>query len=104
MRFLCRVIGHRYRERLGWFPEGLVTSVMGCTRCPVWKKAPRDSRWIATAEHVDGEVHVLPLEDLVEHADADCVCGTTTEPVPRQDGSTGWLVTHHSLDGREANE
>ena len=104
MRILCRVIGHRYRERLGWFPEGLVTSVIGCTRCPAWKKAPRENRWAATTEHVDGEVHVLPLEDLVEHTDADCVCGATTEPVPRQDGSTGWLITHHSLDGREANE
>lgn len=51
--------------------------------------------------------HVIPLNDLVEH-DTDgeerCVCGPTTEPVERDDGSFGWLVTHHSLDGRERFE
>ena len=26
------------------------------------------------------------------------------EAVFRDDGSNGWLVTHHSLDGREARE
>lgn len=46
-------------------------------------------------------VHVLPVADLIEHEDHDCTCGPTTEPVPRPDGSFGWLVTHHSLDGRE---
>jgi len=101
---LCRLIGHRYRERLGWFPEGLAMSVLGCTRCPSWKKAPQDGRWLATAEHVPGEVHVLPLEDVIEHTDSTCVCGTLTEPVPRDDGSMGWLITHYSLDGREAHE
>lgn len=49
-------------------------------------------------------VHVLPVNDLIDHLDEDCVCGATTEPVPRDDGSMGWLVTHHSLDGREAYE
>ena len=46
-------------------------------------------------------MHVVPIADLVEHEDDDCVCGPTTEPVPRDDGSFGWVVTHHSLDGRE---
>jgi len=46
-------------------------------------------------------VHVVPVRDLIEHADHDCVCGPTTEPVERADGSIGWLITHHSLDGRE---
>ncbi len=50
------------------------------------------------------EVHVLPLGDSIEHGDTDCVCGTRTEPVERADGSTGWLVIHYSLDGREARE
>lgn len=48
-------------------------------------------------------LHVLPLGDLIEHdGDGDhCVCGPTTEPVPREDGSFGWMLVHHSLDGRE---
>jgi hypothetical protein len=50
-------------------------------------------------------VHVEPVNDLIEHEDSDgCVCGPTIEPVPRDDGSMGWLVIHHSLDGREAHE
>ena len=48
-------------------------------------------------------VHVHPVGDLVEHITAgdDCVCGPATEPVVRDDGSVGWLIVHHSLDGRE---
>ncbi len=52
-------------------------------------------------------LHVVPIGDLVEHQDgpgADCVCGATTEPVPAEDGSMGWMVVHHSLDGREGDE
>lgn len=51
-------------------------------------------------------VHVVPVGDLIEHdADGgDCLCGPATEPVMRDDGSSGWLITHHSLDGREASE
>lgn len=50
-------------------------------------------------------VHVTPVRDLIEHDDSDgCACGPTTEPVGRDDGSIGWLVVHHSLDGREARE
>lgn len=29
----------------------------------------------------------------------DCWCGTTTEPVKRDDGSTGWLIVHHRAAG-----
>lgn len=49
------------------------------------------------------DVHVYPTGDLIEHDTdgGDCLCGPTTEPVPRPDGSMGWLVKHHSLDGRE---
>ena len=47
-------------------------------------------------------VHVVPVNDLVDHAvDEDCVCGPTLEPVEREDGSFGWVAVHHSLDGRE---
>lgn len=50
--------------------------------------------------------HVYPLGDLVEHdtSGAPCICGPTDEPVKREDGSVGWVVVHHSLDGREAHE
>ncbi len=51
-------------------------------------------------------VHVYPLGDLIEHetcGDA-CVCGVTSELVKRNDGSVGWLLVHHSLDGRELSE
>lgn len=53
-------------------------------------------QWIA--EDRAAEVHVHPLDDVIEH-DLDgtkCPCGVTVEQtrgVP--------LVTHHSLDGRE---
>jgi hypothetical protein len=50
--------------------------------------------------------HVYPVGDLIDHLTdgQDCPCGPTTEPVPREDGSIGWLVIHHSLDGREHRE
>jgi hypothetical protein len=46
------------------------------------------------------------VNDLVEHDNTgdDCVCGPEVEPVPRDDGSMGWLIKHHSLDGRELEE
>lgn len=51
-------------------------------------------------------IHVEPVNDPIEHdtSGGDCVCGPTTTPVEREDGSMGWVVTHHSLDGREAHE
>jgi hypothetical protein len=49
--------------------------------------------------------HVCPVGDLVDHEMTDdCVCGPRSEQVPREDGSFGWLVVHHSLDGREREE
>lgn len=50
--------------------------------------------------------HVSPVADLVEHDTdgGDCVCGPDTTPVERDDGSIGYVVTHHSLDGRELAE
>jgi hypothetical protein len=54
---------------------------------------------------VTGDVHVLPVDDDVAHDVIDtCACGPAVEPVPRWDGSMGWLVIHHSLDGRERRE
>jgi hypothetical protein len=52
-------------------------------------------------------LHVVPVNDLIEHdtsEDEDCICGPETIPVERDDGSFGWLVSHHSLDGRELAE
>lgn len=51
-------------------------------------------------------VHVVPIGDLIEHDSdgGDCPCGPTVEPVPRDDGSMGWMHVHHSLDGREQHE
>ena len=51
-------------------------------------------------------VHVLPINDLIEHEDQGdgCACGPSSEPIKRDDGSVGWVITHHSLDGREASE
>ena len=52
----------------------------------------------------EGAVHVLPVDDAVDHSYEDCACGPTTEAVFNADGSNGWLVTHHSLDGREDDQ
>ena len=68
-------------------------SAIRCRRNPGWILGQNDD-----------EVHVLPVRDLIDHTDADCVCGTTTEPRQRDDGSMGWLITHFSLDGRESRE
>lgn len=34
----------------------------------------------------------------------DCPCGPDVEAVFREDGSNGWHIMHHSLDGREKHE
>ena len=49
-------------------------------------------------------VHVYPEADHIEHDTdhgEDCICGPDVEAVFRDDGTNGWLITHHSLDGRE---
>lgn len=47
-------------------------------------------------------IHVEPINDLIEHEDSeDCLCGPDIECVPNPNGPDGWLITHHSLDGRE---
>lgn len=51
-----------------------------------------------------GEVHVLPDDDQIQHARVDCVCGPAAELVRSPRGPDGWLVVHHSLDGRERYE
>ena len=51
-------------------------------------------------------IHTYPVNDLIEHdlEGEDCVCGPKVEAVFREDGSNGWVVLHHSLDGRELRE
>jgi hypothetical protein len=51
------------------------------------------------------DVHVTPIDDLIEHEiSEDCPCGPWPDAVRRDDGSVGWVLVHHSLDGREAHE
>lgn len=51
-----------------------------------------------------GTLHVHPIHDLIDHDtstdEADCPCGPEVRPVERDDGTFGWLLAHHSLDGR----
>lgn len=60
--------------------------------------------WTATFAPDSDDVHVLPDNDAIHHLPEDCPCGPRTEPVERPDGSIGWIVVHHSLDGREQHE
>ena len=75
-------------------------------RVPSWLRGlhvrRHSPRWFLG--DANGDVHVLPQGDLIDHEAEDCICGPTVEPCPREDGSMGWLVTHHTLDNREAGE
>lgn len=54
------------------------------------------------ADRVKDGMHVVPVDDLIEHDTSDggdCVCGPT-----REETVGGWLVVHSSLDGRELSE
>jgi hypothetical protein len=54
---------------------------------------------VAEIEGCAGSVHYFPVNDLVEHATEtdECVCGSTSQPVERADGSVGWIVTHSGV-------
>jgi hypothetical protein len=60
---------------------------------------------LARGDQPLSRVHVLPVNDLIDHDDVgdDCVCGPAVEHVPSDTGD-GWLITHNSLDGREKDE
>lgn len=63
------------------------------------------SGWSVLYDLADADVHVLPLDDLAGHElCGDCRCRPASELVPRPDGSDGWVLVHHSLDGREQDE
>jgi hypothetical protein len=56
---------------------------------------------------VSDTYHVVPVNDLIEHDtsdETDCICGPETGPIERDDGTFGWVISHHSLDGRELHE
>lgn len=63
----------------------------------------KKSGWLSIAEeHDPTTVHVIPVDDHVEHDDAgdECVCGPRTQYLE----NGGKVVTHGSLDGRELSE
>ena len=49
-------------------------------------------------------LHVVPVDDLVEHESAtdqpDCACGPTPTLVQHDSEPDHWLIVHHALDGR----
>ncbi|PXY21406.1 hypothetical protein BAY60_25645 [Prauserella muralis] len=53
-------------------------------------------------------IHVAPIDDLVGHEvdgpHAECPCGPEVEHQDTDGAGDRWLVTHHSLDGREQAE
>ncbi len=66
-----------------------------------WWNTLRGKRWELTDKPVEGPLHVYPLRDLVAHElDDDCPCGPRAEPAERGDGSLGFVMVHHALDGR----
>jgi len=58
--------------------------------------------WMTSA--LANNVHVYPNHDTLQHEAHDCPCGVSTEAVPRDDGTFGYVITHYSLDAREAVE
>jgi hypothetical protein len=70
-----------------------------------WRSRVQHRYWVVLEPNgSDGEFHVIPNNDTIVHEPAGCPCGVTTEACMRDDGSYGWVVTHHSLDGRELDE
>ena len=56
--------------------------------------------WLVNTEDGGNNVHVVPVEDEVEHTkDEDCICGPRVEFERRDDGSGGWVIIHQALDG-----
>lgn len=68
---------------------------------------PAHAHWEACTWDDGSHVHVVPVGDVIPHSegpDGDCVCGPTVEFGDSDDGPDSWLLTHHSLDGRERYE
>jgi hypothetical protein len=51
------------------------------------------------------EEHVIPVDYVLDHEESEvCICGPEIKSVKREDGSRGWVIVHHALDGREKVE
>jgi len=62
-------------------------------------------QWWGMVPLGDNTAHVVPKDDLILHVpNEDCSCGPEMIPLSKADGSMGWVIRHHSLDGRERNE
>jgi hypothetical protein len=59
-------------------------------------------RW-RTEQFSDILVAIYPLNDKIPHdlREQDCICGPALDPIEE---GVGWILTHHSLDGRENAE
>lgn len=57
--------------------------------------------WLTT--RLSNGVHVIPPGDFTTHSPFDCPCGPRDELVTSNNGD-GWVIVHHSLDGRENDE
>lgn len=58
---------------------------------------------IATIQIGDKSVRAT-FEHDTSTGEPDCLCGPEMRPEKREDGSIGWLIVHHALDGRERRE
>lgn len=52
--------------------------------------------WNAYRPPIGDDMHVLPTDE-VAHTYANCICSPVAEHVTRDDGSTGWRVTHQAI-------
>lgn len=49
--------------------------------------------------------HIVPTEDSIGHElNTSCPCEPARDYKRREDGTTGWVVTHHALDGRGTDQ
>jgi hypothetical protein len=62
---------------------------------------------MTTINDINPPMQVVPESTsggFCHELDEGCPCGPAVEAVKRDDGSVGWVLTHHSLDAREFQE
>lgn len=59
------------------------------------------SRWFGMEGLDNGDFHIVPVGDLVEHEPDGCVCGPRAGMARGPDGMLRTCYLHRSLDGRE---
>lgn len=80
----------------------VVATLVGILAIGIWHDVTRPAQRPVPAPEAADVLHVIPSRDLIRHsADEDCPCGPRADPVWRRDGSCGWVIVHHSLDGRK---